>query len=241
MKTQKVTVAVILFVAFISCKKDNDKKASCRIVTIIEQSSNGTLIQNITYNNDGRILTQSTSGTNGSNRVFTYLGNTVIAHSTRTDGSFNRRDSITLDTNRKPLNIRQFFNEAGTNWANYSFEYNGNDLQKIHQTNENSDPPETSVATYANGNMISLQAPSGTSVVEYFTDKKVQQGDYLEIASFIQYGLSVYPHKNLVKSISSGATILNFNYEMNSDGLISKVTATSGANVSSLTYQYQCN
>ena len=241
MKRTTISVAVLLFVSLAACKKDNDKKATCRISTITQTSSGDNTIQNITYNNDGRISTMTTSGDFGSTKVFTYNGNTVIVITTGNDGDFNSRDSITLDAKRKPLNIRQFHNEDGDNWTNYSFEYNGDDLQKFHQTNENGTSPQTSVATYQNGNMMSLQTGNGTATLEYFTDKKVQPGDYLELASLIQYGVSVYPHKNLVKTIAEGSTILNFNYEFNADGTISKVTATSGGTVSSLTYQYQCN
>lgn len=241
MKTTKVAVAFFVFIVFISCKKNNDKKASCRIVTVAQTSPSSNVIQNLTYNNEGRISTASTSGPNGGNKVFTYNGNTVIAISTRHDNSFSGRDSITLDAKRRPLNIRTFFDEAGTNWTNSRFEYNGNDLQKIIQTEETNGSPETSVATYNNGNMVSLSNTTSVTTLEYFTDKKVQQGDYLEVASLIQYGVSVYPHKNLLKTIASAGTILNFNYEFNPDGTISRVTATTGGTVATLSYQYQCN
>jgi hypothetical protein len=240
MKT-KMTVAIILSIAILSCKKEGDKKATCRIVTITTSESGGNSIFNVTYNNEGRISTLSSSGSNFSNKVFTYNGNTVIANASNDDGSFGSRDSITLDAKRKPLNIRKYFDEDLSNFANFSFEYNGDDLLKVNQTSETGGVPETSVATYVNGNMVSLQSPSGISTLEYFTDKKVQPGDYLELSSFIEYGVSVYPHKNLVKTIANGSSILNFNYEFNADGTISKVTATSGTTVSTVTYQYQCN
>jgi hypothetical protein len=241
MKTIKVAAAFFLFVAVASCKKNNDKKANCRIVTLTQTSSSGTVIQNYTYNNEGRILTVNTSGANGGNKVFTYLGNTVIAISSQSDGSFASRDSITLDAKRRPLNIRQFFSEQGDRWANNSFEYNGDDLQKIHLVNESGTQQQTSVATMVNGNMVSLVNDDGNSTLEYFTDKKVQQGDFLELSSFSQYGLSVYPHKNLVKTIASNSNIINFNYDFNTDGTISRVTATTGGTVVTISYQYQCN
>lgn len=240
MKSPKVVVAFFAAFLFFSCKKDNDKKASCRIVTIAITGSGNNSITNITYNNDGRISTLNTPGNNGSSKVFTYNGNTVLATATNNDGSFSSRDSITLDARRKPLNIRTYFNEEGTNFTNFSFEYNGDDLLKLHQTNGPNDV-ETSVTTYVNGNMVSLQSPSNTTTLEYFTDKKVQQGDFLDLSSFIQYGVSVYPHKNLVKTIATASSILNFNYDFNSDGTISKVTATSGSSVTTISYQYQCN
>jgi hypothetical protein len=246
MKTQK-TLIVLLFtivfaVAISSCKKNNDKQATCRIVTVTESSSSGNTIRNITYNNDGKISTLNASGSNPTNKVFNYNGNTVIVNTTTGSGTFSSRDSITLDNRGRPLNLRQYYNVAGTNFSNYKFEYSGDDLLKLQQTDETGGVPETTTTTYVNGNMVSLHSPSGTTTLEYFTDKKVQPGDYLELAALIQYGMSVYPHKNLLKTIASGASsITNFNYEMNPDGTISKVTATSGSSVSTLTYQYQCN
>jgi hypothetical protein len=241
MKALKFAATVIIASAIFSCKKNNDKKAECRIVTITASGSGDNTIYNLTYNNEGNISVLSTSGTSGTTKVFNYNGNTVIATSANSNGDFQGRDSITLDAKRKPLNIRSFSDEDGTNFTNSRFEYNGDDLLKIHTLSSGSTTPETQVATSVNGNMVSLTANSSTSTLEYFTDKKLQQGDFLNISNFIQYGLSIYPHKNLVKTIASGTNILNFNYEFNPDGTISRVTATSGTTVSTVSYQYQCN
>lgn len=246
MKTKKTgagffLIATISSVFIISCKKDSDTKPTCRIITMTETTSSGSTIYNITYNNDGKISTLNRSGSSVTNKVFNYSGNTIIITSTDGSGTFSGRDSITIDGRGKPLNIRQFSDQAGTSWSNFSFEYNGDDLLKFHQTSNSSSTPITNVATYSNGNMTSLQSTSSVATLEYFTDKNVQPGDYLEISSLVQYGVTIYPHKKLLKTISSGSSITNFNYEMNPDGMISKVTATSASSVSTLTYQYQCN
>jgi hypothetical protein len=225
-----------------SCKKDKDKKATCRITTVISSGSGNNTVYNITYNNDGKISTLNSSGSAVTNKVFTYSGNTVNVNTTVGSNTFSSRDSITLDSKGRPVNIRNFFNESGTNWNNSSFEYNGDDLLKYIVTSSSSSTSETVTATYLNGNMVNLQTTGVSSSVAYFTDKKVQPGDYLEISNLIQFGLTVFPHKNLVKSVDSGGgSITNFNYEFDADGQITKLTATSGSSVSNLTYQYQCN
>jgi hypothetical protein len=247
MKVQFTCLVLFLALTGIlaSCKKDkDDKKPVCRIVRIID-SGMRTNMYNITYNNDGRISTLHSSGASVTNKVFTYSGNTININTTVGSNTFSSRDSITLDNKRRPVNIRSFFNESGTNWSNFSLEYNGDDLLKYTVTTSSSSPPETVTATYVNGNMVNLQTAGTSLTFEYFTDKLVQPGDYLEIANLIQYGATIYPHKNLVKSaISNGGAITNFNYEFNTDGQITKLIATSsgsGSSVNTLSYQYQCN
>ncbi len=225
---------------FISCKKDDIKNNSCRIVTITEESGSGSaLVHNITYNNDGKISTLQSSGTSNTNKVFNYTGNTIIV---TTSGNNNppRKDSITLNSQGRPVNIRQYF--SGTNFDNYVFEYDGSgELLKNQKLSNGSATPETTIYTNQNGNIVSIKSPFSTVNLEYFNNKSVQQGDYLDILSFISYSVSIYPHKNLVKSIVSGNTITNYDYEFDSEGLITKVTATGSSGGGTLTYQYQCN
>ncbi len=243
MKTQGTIFLFCAAVLLVSaCKKDgDDKKAACRIVTVSQSSSGTPNVINITYNNDGKISTLSTSsGSSSTSKVYTYSGNTIIINAT--SGSFSSRDSVTLNAQGRASNIRQFSDLTGNNWTNYRFEYNGNDLLKYHQTSDGDATEETTTATYSNGNMVGLQSSSSNTTLEYFTDKKVQPGDYLELAMLIQYGVSVYPHKNLLKTIDSGTgSITNFNYEFDAEGNITKVIATAGSSTTTLTYQYQCN
>lgn len=244
MKTQgtiAVVFAALTLSIFSACKKDNDKKASCKLVTVTQNSGGTISVINITYNNDGKISTLNTSSSNSStNKVFTYSGNTI--NIITTSGSSTSRDSVTLNSSGRASNIRSFRDMTGTDWTNQSFEYNGNDLLKIHETSEDDNTPSTSVATYISGNMVSLATTSSTSTLEYFTDKKIQQGDYLELATVIQYGVGIYPHKNLLKTIDGGGgNFNNFNYEFDADGKISKLVVTGGGSTVTLTYQYQCN
>jgi len=79
MKTQKTFTRLFFMVTFsgtliISCKKGNDKKPTCHIITITEASSSGNTIYNISYNNDGKISTLNATGSSVSNKVFNYSG-----------------------------------------------------------------------------------------------------------------------------------------------------------------------
>jgi hypothetical protein len=225
-----------------ACKKEGtDKNASCRIVTVTEVNGSVNNVYNLTYNNDGKISTLVSSGSSTLNKVYTYSGNTMIINVTNA-GAFYSRDSITLNDKGRPLNIRQYRNMAGTDWENYALEYNGDLLLKYIQSNETGAGSTTVTVTTTNGNTTKVVQGATTVDFEYFTDKNVQRGDYLELAGLLQYGVNIYPHKNLIKALDiQGGDITNFNYEFGDDGLITKVTGTSGANTSTITYQYQCN
>lgn len=233
------TIAIVIFINACS-KNTDDKNASCRIVTATEVNGSSTNTINVTYDNDGRISTLNSSGSGAINKVFTYSGNTIIINVTQ-GGAFYGRDSITLNDKGRPTNIRQYSNVALTNYTNYALEYNGDQLLKYLQSTQAGGIPTTVTVTTTNGNVTKVVTPSATVDLEYFTDKNVQRGDYLEFSSLLQYGVNIYPHKNLIKSLNQGTSITNFNYEMNDEGLVEKITTTSGSSSGSLTYQYQCN
>lgn len=237
MKTQKLFIVSILLIG-IGCKKESDKNANCQIVAIVSSAGNSNYT--ITYNEEGKVATIDAPGPSPSHKDFAYDGNTIYIVSLDKDGHFQQKDSITIDSKGKPLNIRTMYTTDGSKWQNNSFEYNGEDFKSSAQTTNSNPTPVTTTATYSNGNPLSLVTNGNSSVLDFYTDKKVQKGDYLEVASLLQYGISIYPHKNLVKMIASGGGATNFAYEFNADGLITKVTATSGTQVSILLYTYEC-
>jgi hypothetical protein len=223
-----------------SCKKSGDKNANCRIVTAHQVVGSIDYVINITYNNAGKISTLASTGSVTVSKVFTYSGNTVIINITNA-GAFQGRDSITLNDKGKVTNIRQYKNVAGTVWTNYAMEYGGDVLLKYYEST-NASAPKTITVTITNGNTTKVVDGATTINLEYWTDKNVQRGDYLEISALLEYGVNLYPHKNLIKTLDTGGgNIINYNYDFDERGLISKITATSGANSSTLDYQYQCN
>src|SRR5690349_11148102 len=102
------TCLVLLLGPFISCKKNKDKKPFCRIATITDAGTSNTVVYNITYNNDGKISTLTSSGSVSSVKVFTYTGNTININTTFGSNGSTSRDSITLDSRGRPSNIRSF-------------------------------------------------------------------------------------------------------------------------------------
>ncbi len=232
-------IALCLTALFVSCKKNSEeKKSSCKIVTITDVYNNTNNVYNVTYNNDGKV---STLTSNISSAVFTYSGNTIIINKTY-NGNFDERDSITLNSDGKPTNIRQYYDQAGANWNNQSFTYDGGgNLLKSEQTDESNSSPETTLFTVTNGNVVTIQTPTTTLTLEYYTNKSAQQGGYLDVATLVSYGVNLYPHKNLLKSLNDGTNITNISYDMDASGSISTITSTSGTSVETISYQYNCN
>jgi hypothetical protein len=248
MKKIQTTIACLIVLAVVtpfgSCLKENDKKADCRIATVTVTQitgGNASIVHNISYNNDGKISTVVSTGSLTMNKVFIYSGNTIMVNTTDGSGSLSSRDSITIDSQGRPLNMRRYYANPGT-WTNTSYEYSGEDLVRTQQTDQSSATPTIGSGTTSNGNLISFASPAGNSTFEYYTDLPVQQGDWLSLTTQLEYGVNVYPHKNLIKTLNSeGLFIFNFSYEMNDDGLISKLTTTYGNSVTTITYQYDCN
>jgi hypothetical protein len=247
MKTKKEIIllfSVIFFSClFFSCEKEGDQTADCRISSITETTGSTVRTYTLTYNNDGRLSTLNAGGSNPTSKTFIYTGNTLLITTTTITGSSTttNRDSLTLDDRQRPINIRQYFND-GAIWFNMILEYNGDNLVRSHRTTNTNAVPETTHLTYDNnGNVVRFESPSGIETMEYYTHEKVQPGDWLEALSLMVYGISVYPHKNLVKSYNNGTAIGNFSYEKNDDGLITKCTTTGGPAVSTMTYEYECD
>lgn len=232
----KYCFAVILVLPGISCLKKTDKASKCKLVRIKYERPQGAYID-ITYNNDGKVSTLKTFGVAYPDRTYNYFGNTiVITHGSPTNYV---RDTIEVDDKGRPLNIRKYSNTP--HWINYHFEYNGDELARVTVLRSISGIPYTATADYFGGNMIGYTYGGLTTRYEYYTDRNVQPGDYLDVLSMLEYGVSIYPHKNLIKGMEDlPGGITNYAYEFNDDGLITKVTATNGTGSSFVTYQYKC-
>lgn len=235
-----LTVVFITCFTLTNCKKENNGKNNCRLVSTTDVFSSGTVTTSITYDNDGRISTANLSGSLSISRVFTYNGNTIVINATKA-GAFYARDSVTLDGRGRPLNLRQYYNEGRTDWSNIVFEYNGDDLLKMQRTTEDASTTANYLAAYSNGNMVGQLYDGQVSTYEYYTDKKVQPADFLQLTMLLQFGVPMYPQKNLLKSMKyNNGTIVNYNYTINDNGQITKLTVTGGSSVSTITCQYEC-
>jgi len=250
MKLSKEIVRILCILlactSIISCKKDNGKEDSkpstCRIITATITDGSSTSTVNIGYNNDKKISSLSMSGAVAINKVFNYSGNTIIVNSTTTGGAFSGRDSVTVDNMGRPINIRHFYNQSGTSWHNLVYEYSGDIMTKFSEAYQGNTFPASYTVNSVNGNVISFGNNGTSTSLEYYTDKSIQPGDYLEFTTWIYYGVSIYPRKNLIKKIDSGSgNFENVSYEFDADGKITKVIVNYGSGVNTYTYQYQCD
>lgn len=122
----------------------------------------------------------------------------------------------------------------------FGLESKGIDYPK-DEINGNTYPVSYTVNS-VDGNVVSF-GNSGTSTsLEYYTDKSIQPGDYLEFPTWIYYGVSIYPRKNLIKKVNSGGgNFEEVSYEFDADGKITKAIVNYGSGVNTYTYQYQCD
>lgn len=231
-----ILMAVIFTAAFVSCKKDDAPKPTCRIITAIPVSSGaGNPTYNFSYNSEGK-LSSSIIGT--STNTFAYSGSTVIETAT-IGGVFSFKNIITLNANGMASNILTENDETGTDWFNQAFEYNDTELIKSTTTSSSGGAATISTITWSGGNMLTVTSGSSTSTIEYYTDKPAQTGDYLSLAQ-LAAGYEIYRTKNAIKSILTGSDISNFNYTFDADGKITSV-AVIDASIVTYTYQFQCN
>lgn len=234
-------LAALAITTAASCKKKDDSP-TCRIITATDVYTNSgtttTSTLNYTYNNDGQISTLTLSdGTTTTQKIYNYNGNTIIVNSTQ-GGSFSGRDSVTLNSNGRVTNFRHFSNSSGTNWYNFSYEFDGNGaLLKSIYTLSSGGSPSTTTFTSSNGD---LATGSDGSVYGYYTDKPYQQGDYFYFIFLINYGAEIVKNAHLLKSITTSGSIRNCTYDF-TDGRISKMTVTGTSSIDVVTYQYQCN
>ena len=233
----KMLFAVLLAVLVYGCKKDKDdvKKPSCRIITATPTPSSAGDPFSISYNEDGKIssLTQGTNVTS-----FLYSGNNAIA-TQMTGGTFSLRKIITINSDGLASNVKTEYDQAGTNWNNEAYDYSGTELVKATTTSSSGGAPTIAILTWSDGNLISLTSGSNVTTIDYFTDKKAQMGDYLDLAQLVA-GYKIYRTKNMIKSIFSGSSITTFSYNFDGEGKITSMDL-GGAGTGSYAYQHQCN
>jgi hypothetical protein len=232
----RLLIMAVVFAAIIaSCKKDEAPKQTCRIITATQVISGMNSTFNLTYNSEGK-LSSVTEGKQTS--VYVYGGNTVIVNTT-SDGLFYSKRIITLNTNGLASNSKTENDITGSDWDNISYEYNGTEIIKSTFTVSAGGAPTIETYKWSGGNMVSLTSGSTSTILEYFTDKPSQSGDYFYFTQLIA-GYNVLKAKNALKSISTGSDITNFDYNFDADGKITSFVCTGGSSYTQ-TYQYQCN
>ena len=220
---------LILAAAFNACKKNNDKKPVCRIAafTIAGQ------VYNITYNSSGKVIAIATGIFS---QTYDYFNDTTTITSLN-DGTFSSRTIVALNGAGLATNVRTELNASGTEWTNSTFEYNGDELSKQISTRSGDTSRGITTFIWFNHNMISETIDSNTTVLDYYTDKPRQAGDYLDFFQFLG-GYEYLRTKNLLKSFGNST----LTYQFGTDGNISELTISSPGGIpAGINYQYQCN
>jgi len=236
-----IILLTIILTTGSSCKKNKQEPTppDCRITKVTQ----GEQVNVISYDTDGRVQSIVSNGTYVN--TFEYSGNTIVI--TTTDrGTFEERKIITLNANRMASNIRRQTNDAGTNWSNNAYEYNGTQLVKRTFTSSIGST-WTGTYTWENGNMVTMVEQGNEVQLEYDLSKSARFGDYYSITAFLQYGDAhiLYRNSNLLVSTvrTSGGTtfITSFDYHADEWGNITSMTSIAGGSpVSTAAIEYEC-
>ncbi len=212
------------------CKKNNDKKANCRISSASSTTAGNAYL--FLYNNENKLIRTSL----GSSVItYDYSGNTTTV--TNLDsGKFLNKSIVTNNADGLAINVRTETNTNGSEWSNTFYEYTGTELAKSTFTSSAGGSATVSTYVWTNGNLVSSKTDTTISTLDYYTDKPRQPGDFLSLVQVIQ-GYEIYRTRNLLKT-ASGTNLI---YIFGTDGKIISLEAVSGTSTTILDYQYQCN
>lgn len=216
------------------CKKEHGVSQPCNNSLIAAvHHSNGNWYR-LSYNADRR-LSKLTVG--DSITSFEYRGDSTIV-TVLDSGHFVSRSLVSLNGLGLATNVRTEKNEAGTNWFNTFYEYNGAELMRSTITSSGGISPRVTTYTWANHNLASATTDAAILAFGYYSDKPVQHAGYLEITQLFQ-GYELYRNKNLLKSISGSV----FNYQFGPGDQIAFVVVNSGGDPDVFNYgvSYQCD
>jgi len=221
--------ALAITCIFSQCKKSNDKKPSCQIITATFAPNVSTI--HLTYNPEGK---PSRIVSNILDMTYEYSADSVIIV-TFQSGNFQSKTIATLNKDGLATNVRTENDSLGTTWSNTIYEYNGQELSRSTLTTSMGGMPVVTTYTWVNQNLILSTTGTTSQTLGYYTNRPRQTGDYLLLAQQLQ-GYEIYRSKNLLKTIDG----TSLNYEFGTDGRINSFTATTGANEIFVNYEYQC-
>jgi hypothetical protein len=221
-----LAITCILF----QCKKSNDKKPSCQIITATFAPNVSTI--HLTYNTEGK---PSRIVANILDMTYKYSADSVTIV-TFQSGNFQSKTIASLNKDGLATSVRTEFDTLGATWSNTIYEYNGQELSRSTLFTSAGGKPVVSTYSWVNQNLVLSTTDTTSQTFGYYTNKPRQPGDYLLLVNQLQ-GFEIYRNKNLLKTI--GETSLN--YEFGTDGKINSFTATTGANEIFVNYEYQCD
>lgn len=236
--------ALLILATLASCKKDDDDEPvitpttpTCRVTSAVVFDGSDSTTTQITYNSDGRI---SSVNEGGDITTFAYSGNSIyVADDTR-------KDTVTTNSNGLIAERRGvYFASGGSNYRTRAvYTYNGTELQRAVTYSEFGGALDSSVTTYtwSGGNRISEISDGSTSTFQ-FSDRVIPAtgGDIFAFSDFVEYGAYTIKNKNLTQSaVIQNFFTLNFNYEYDAAGRVSKATISGPGFNASARFTYTC-
>jgi hypothetical protein len=232
-----LVTAIIILGLSPSCSKKSSSAPNCKLITVTDAIGTSNTTINITYNNDGKISTVQQTGSSPATKVYTYIGNLIMIAVTAPAG--NSTDSVVLNSNG--LISYWLSRDASNNTQIYIYTYGGNGQLLKYTLQSNGGAITTTTATITNGDLTGSSDGTNVGTYTYYTDKAFADGDYIKLVQLLNFGALYIKNAHLIKGFQQGTTVENFNYNFDSSGKITGVTATSGANIEIVTYQYNCN
>jgi|GEM_PF-465770 len=238
-----VSTLLLLSVALLpgtSCRKDSStgkQKSDCRIVKITDENGKSLLI---TYNAAGEYQTIKDENDN-TTTSFTYSNSSIIGNTTNVANLPVRKTTFALNSQGMVYGVRHDYYDpltsTATDWSNVVYEYNGAQLTKGSSTSSGNPTPRVVNYVWSDGNLTSQSSSGSSTFIEYYTDKDVQPGDYMNLLLTKDAGLPaerVIRNKNLIKGEGS----VQISYVFDNEGKISSVSLNG---LTAFTLQYECN
>jgi hypothetical protein len=223
-----------VFIMSTGCKKDTDKKESCRVTKLI---MNSTLVYDIKYGDNEKI--SSVEMIPGNEKfVYAYEGNKVIITATY-NGNFDYRYIVTNNKNGLATNVLMELDESGSSWYNQAFTYEGARVVSNTATKSGGNNPAPINYIWEDGNPAVMISDGDIFNYEYYTDKNYQPGDWRYIQQLIG-GYRIYDYKNLFKSAKSTSTTY-YTYGFDDAGRITTATSTNPNNTTTFKIEYDCH
>lgn len=215
MKNYFLLIATLITIG-IGCKKDKNEKPVCRINRLITPA--GKEIK-ITYNAEGKYAKIENGETETTNIPAYIPGSIIYTITNSSTGTLMRKIAIALNNSGMASSLKEEqYNSAGisTSLTSTVYEYNGTELMRRAVTISGRSIPNINTYSWTNGNLTSSRDDITTADFEYYSDKPIQQGDWLSIVGLTNIGFDytmVIKNKNLIKNLSGNPIAYSFDAE----------------------------
>jgi YD repeat-containing protein len=234
---KKIAGSILIYILFIllngSCKKKNDSKPECRIVRLTKK----TQTFDLSYGSNGKVSSILLMPDNDLTS-FSYEGNKTIITVTH-KGNFDYRMIVDNNASGLATNVRYEHDQAGIQWFNQAFIYDGRKVTANLMTDVGLDTVKTNYL-WENDNLVTLVSEGDVFHFKYYTDKPYQPGDWRYIQQLIT-GYWIYNCKNLFQSEEINSHITYYTYQYDTNGRITEVTRTAPNSTTTYKIEYACD